>query len=596
MKYLVTILLLTLGFAYHVQAQGTVHLKMVVTDDSLFFKHNKKYQIHNEYETDLKATKSWQMLILKLYADGYVTASVDSMDGDKFNKTAYLFIGKRYEWLDLRPGNVNPVVLSQVGFKEKQYRNKYFKYTELDGLLKDMLAYSENNGYPFATVKLDSVKIEDGMVSASLNLTRNQVITYDTVAIHGNATIKKPYLYAYLGIRPGKLYNETDIQRISKRLADLSFLQEERPFEIVFHGNKAMVNLFLTNKRASQFDFLLGFLPNSASTGKFLFTGNVNLNLVNPFGLGHVIGLTWQKLQPGTQDLKVNFEYPYLLSTPIGVDANFHLYKRDTSYIDIDYQVGIQYVFGGRNHLRVFVHNTITNLLNVDTNAILNTRKLPASNDVRSNLYGVEYYLEKFNYRFNPQSGYSVRITPAVGTRKIKENTTITKLADPENPGQTFASLYDTIKLNTIKYQVSYSLENFWPIGKRNTIRTATQGAAILGNKNLFQNELFRIGGNKVLRGFDEESIFASIYNVGTVEYRFLLQKNSFFNVFFDAAYVESRIQGKYRNDFPFGFGVGFSYETKAGVFGISYALGQQKDFPVNFKSGKIHFGYVNYF
>jgi hypothetical protein len=43
--------------------------------------------------------------------------------------------------------------------------------------------------------------------------------------------------------------------------------------------------------------------------------------------------------------------------------------------------------------------------------------------------------------------------------------------------------------------------------------------------------------------------------------------------------------------DRPFGFGVGFSVDTRAGIFTINYALGKQFDNPILFKSAKIHFG-----
>jgi len=48
--------------------------------------------------------------------------------------------------------------------------------------------------------------------------------------------------------------------------------------------------------------------------------------------------------------------------------------------------------------------------------------------------------------------------------------------------------------------------------------------------------------------------------------------------------------------DVPFGFGAGGAIETKVGVFGITYAMGKQLDNKINFRSAKIHFGYVNYF
>jgi len=44
------------------------------------------------------------------------------------------------------------------------------------------------------------------------------------------------------------------------------------------------------------------------------------------------------------------------------------------------------------------------------------------------------------------------------------------------------------------------------------------------------------------------------------------------------------------------GVGAGMAFETKAGVFGISYALGKSTGTPFDFKSAKLHFGFVNEF
>jgi len=49
-------------------------------------------------------------------------------------------------------------------------------------------------------------------------------------------------------------------------------------------------------------------------------------------------------------------------------------------------------------------------------------------------------------------------------------------------------------------------------------------------------------------------------------------------------------------SDNPFGFGAGMSFETKAGIFSIMYALGKQFDNPIDMKSAKIHFGIISTF
>ena len=99
-----------------------------------------------------------------------------------------------------------------------------------------------------------------------------------------------------------------------------------------------------------------------------------------------------------------------------------------------------------------------------------------------------------------------------------------------------------------------------------------------------------------MLRGFDEESIFATLFAVGTLEYRLLLGKNSYLYVFADYAYVEDETNERSITDTPLGFGTGLTFDTKVGVFGISYALGRQLGNPVDFRAAKIHFGYVSFF
>ncbi|MBK8568141.1 MAG: BamA/TamA family outer membrane protein [Saprospiraceae bacterium] len=89
--------------------------------------------------------------------------------------------------------------------------------------------------------------------------------------------------------------------------------------------------------------------------------------------------------------------------------------------------------------------------------------------------------------------------------------------------------------------------------------------------EKVYQNEQFRIGGNRLLRGFDEESVFATLFAVFTLEYRLLIGQNSYFYTFGDYGYVEDkRIGQPSRYDNPLGFGGGLTFETSAGVFGIS--------------------------
>ena len=108
----------------------------------------------------------------------------------------------------------------------------------------------------------------------------------------------------------------------------------------------------------------------------------------------------------------------------------------------------------------------------------------------------------------------------------------------------------------------------------------------------IYKNELFRIGGSKILRGFDQESIFTSWYIVNTLEIRYIFEEYSSFYAFYDLGFYNQKTATDDISDQPFGFGLGMRFGTKGGVFDISYALGKQFDNPILFKNAKIHFGY----
>ena len=119
----------------------------------------------------------------------------------------------------------------------------------------------------------------------------------------------------------------------------------------------------------------------------------------------------------------------------------------------------------------------------------------------------------------------------------------------------------------------------------------------IFGSQNTFRNELFRIGGYRLLRGFDEESIYASRYSVWSLEYRYLVGINSYLFGFTDIGFTKTKfLASNFTNRFN-SAGIGLAFETKFGLLNVSYAIGKRNDLKFNIReASKIHFGYINYF
>ena len=174
-------------------------------------------------------------------------------------------------------------------------------------------------------------------------------------------------------------------------------------------------------------------------------------------------------------------------------------------------------------------------------------------------------------------------INASAGTKNIRKNPKLD------------SSVYTKLILHSTQYNADFEGSFFIPFAKRSTFKIGNQSGFLYG-QSIFQNELFRIGGLKTLRGFNEESIYASAFSIFTLEYRFILEQNSYLYLFGDGAWYENSNVNQYTHDTPYGFGAGISFETKAGIFSINYALGKQFNNPIELRNGKIHFGIVNYF
>jgi outer membrane protein assembly factor BamA len=590
MRFSLTLLtVLILQFCYG--QKGTYSLEVISSDKPKeFFSKKFSYRVINKDST--QALTEGKDLFDKLRSFGYLAASIDSISADSVRTYIYMYVGDRFDNIILRNGNLDGSVMSGAGVKH-QLGGKRISISDAEVVKGRILGECENTGYPFASVRLDSFTMNEGEYTARVYLQKNDLIQYDSLNLVGKTKIKRAFLKNYLGIKVKKPYNESNIKRITQRLNELQFVEAIQPHTVEFRNGKAKVNLFLKDRKASQFDLLLGLLPGSSGK-KLLITGEARIHLVSPFGMGEEFYLQWKKLQPKTQQLDVRVSYPYLIGLPLGISARFELYKRDTSYLDLDGDYGIQYQIIGSSYLKASLRQHITIVTMVDTAYILRTKSLPKIQDVNTNEFALEYFLQKLDYRFNPVSGYVLKVGGSAGVKQVKKNNNIVDLYDPLRD-ESFSYLYDTFKLKSFQFRLALSIDKFWKLATRHTIKTSLEGKYFY-NRNILDNDKYRLGGVNSLRGFDDQSIFTPYYAMANIEYRFLLSKNSYFSAFFNSAVVEDARVEKRSVDFPFGFGVGAAIETKAGIFGITYAMGKQLDNKITFNSAKIHFGYVNYF
>ena len=566
-------------------AVSQTRTRLIIDQPEQALKKKKLYRIgglKEFYEDSMTTLKAMNQLVTSLRQGGYPEAGIDEQIWRNDTAIAKLHIGKQYRFKSIDHGNVPEEVLKKIGFKDKQFEDANLSGRRLNGLKNRIIRFYENRGHPFAQVELDSLTLDANQLSARLKLEKNQEFIIDSIIVKGTGRIKPKYLQNYLGIRPKSLYNESKIKPISTRVNEIAFVSEVKKPEVLFNKGEADIYIYLDKKRASQFDGILGVLPSNDDPGKVIVTGELSIKLLSAFKRGELISLRWQSLQPRTQNLNIQFNYPFLFNTAFGLDGMFELYKRDTLFLNLRGVAGVQYHLVGNDHIKVFADIRSTNVLAQSTLTSGSTLN-PDNVDSRTQLYGFGYKMQRLDYRINPRKGFDIYAEASAGTKKIIPDAAVE------------VSRYDGLNLNSFQLNAVFQGSYFIPIPNRSTFHIRFNGGYMF-NQNLFESEAFRIGGLKTLRGFDEESIYATMFGIGTVEYRFLINQNSYVFAFFDGAYYENTATNKSISDRPFGFGLGISFFTKIGIFSLNYALGKQFDNPIDFRAGKIHFGIVRYF
>ncbi|MBB1284872.1 BamA/TamA family outer membrane protein [Flavisolibacter sp. BT320] len=533
-------------------------------------------------------------LLPLLQSKGFVTASIDSLQVDSAQAFVSIYLGDVYQWGKLHTAKKDEPLLEAIHFRSQKGP---VSFTAIHKWQQQILDYLEENGYPFGKAYLDSIAFGTDGIEALLKIDRGPLYKIDSIQVIGDANVNKVFLQQYLQIPPGSIYRKSQLEGIRAKLAALSYLEEEKPADLNLLATGSVLNLYLKAKRSSQINALVGFLPNADPLGinrKLLLTVDANILLRNALGAGETIGLMWQQLQRGSPRLNLLYEHPYLFQSPFGARFSLDMYKLDSLFLNINMTLGLNYGLGDKRTASVFLQRRSTIVSAINAASIIQGKQLPQEADVSSLNLGAGYDYNNTDYRFNPRRGNQFAVTATAGTKKLKKNNLILELKDPSNPDFDFERLYDTVKQSSYQFRVNLTGAQYFQLGKQTTLKLGAN-AGVFQSPVMFRNELFQIGGNKLLRGFNEESQFVSQYVVGTLEFRLLTGLNSAFFGFVDGGWGKYPFENVRSHTYISG-GAGLSFQPKAGLINITWAVGKRDDLDFNLRQSKIHIGFVSFF
>ncbi|MDR0711213.1 MAG: hypothetical protein LBF67_02550, partial [Prevotellaceae bacterium] len=229
--------------------------------------------------------------------------------------------------------------LRSAGVNLKKFEGKPADKALMTGVLQKFIRHSENNGYPFARAQLRNVRIDSGYFYATLTLSRGNRITIDSLIVKGDGRVRPSFLQKYLGLRKPRLYSETFVKDVDRRINDLAFVSTAQPSAVEFRQQSSMLYIYLITGKANRANGMLAF--GSDENGKLQLTGEASLFVANMFKGGEELGLDWSSPDKNTQLLHVATAIPHLFLGAIGAAAQLSMERRDTLYMSINGRLGL---------------------------------------------------------------------------------------------------------------------------------------------------------------------------------------------------------------------------------------------------------------
>ena len=496
-----------------------------------------------------------ELLKSKLSAVGYIEHLLQEFV--KENDTSYLArFSLRTKYKTIRidyEGMVDVDLLKRTGYLNKQ-QELIIPIPFLEATLESINTAIANQGNPFSSLIItDIVKLNDTQLRGSLSVSESKSRSVDKLIIKGYEKFPKSFLRRYLKIKTGQSFNLEEIKSKTANLNDLVFANQIKDPEVLFTQDSTILYMYIEKVRSNTFDGFLGFGTNEA-TNKLEFDGYLDLNLTNNLNYGESLRLLYKSDENDQQTFDLKLDAPYLFKSPVGINFNLNIFKRDSSFVTVSQTAKINYQINSRQLVSAGISTVnSTDLLDISTAAIT---------DFSSNQFVLNYiYTKRQNYDLLFPINFLFDITGGTGNRSFGDI--------DEQQSNFFVNTYKIFNLND-----------------RNSIFTRFSGNYLVSD-NYLENELPRFGGINSIRGFEENSLIANLFGVLNTEYRYKLNNSIYVHSVIDAAYFENQVsdqKGKL-----FGFGFGFGLLTKAGLFRFNYTSAKTENQKFRLSDSKIH-------
>lgn len=501
--------------------------------------------------------------IINFYKEGYLNLNVESNLTNQTQISHHITLNRKIDSIKIRiPEDFANLIIDK--------RNKtniiQIAFKDWENTQKIIMKNLKNKGYDFAKVNYTPIETDENILHAHINIEINKLRKFNQVYIRGYDEFPESFKTHYIRIKKGETYTEEKLKKKTKAIQNIDFVSEIKNPEVQFTKDSVNVFIYLEKNKINSFDGFIGFSNEEESSGLNL-NGYLDVLLKNNLNYGETLIIRYKNDGQEQQIFKSRLALPFVFNTRFTPEAGIELFRQDSTFARSTQELRLGYHI---NHQwEAFGDLEMTNSSNLQSDDVQTSTVNNPITDFKARFYGVT---TRFNNRKRNIGEIVNRDFAELrllrGNRKTaKESENQTKL---EFYGETLQQIIPKTYLHLAS-----------------TIQ-------LLGSRNFVDNELFRLGGLKSVRGFDENSLIATSFYSLQTEIRYFLSPDLYANTVLDYGYYQNKLIDLEENLFSFGFGIGLN--TKGGLLRLIFANGRSSQQEFNFQNTQVHLSLNTFF
>jgi len=305
--------------------------------DSLHYQ--KKFTEYNALTSVIDSLKE------KLYNFGYV----DLVELERLHPNDSLYIskldlGSHYKNLKLliAPNKNLNTYIKALGTIPKN-DTIVLKTAFAKAFLELLSAEASQNGKPFTSFQIQNIQKQNrNTLSGNLKIAEDTTRYINNIIVQDYNEIPRGFLKHYAGFKTGETFNQNTLLKKSDALNNLSFISIKKNPEVLFTNDSTTVYIYASRKSNNRFDGFIGFATDE-ETNRLRLDGYLDLILTNNLNYGEQLILNYKSDGNDQQQLNVKATLPYLFKSPLGLDLQLALFRKDSTFSETSQQASIFY-------------------------------------------------------------------------------------------------------------------------------------------------------------------------------------------------------------------------------------------------------------